>query len=368
MSPEDNLLYQIALTCIKGVGNMTARHLLSLVDDVSELFAISKKQLSCLPGISQMLVDAITDKEVLERAAKERDFVLENDIVHYFITDKSYPYRLRECCDAPLIFYYKGNANLDALRIVSIVGTRKITTYGAEMTEAIVEGLKDLGENLLIVSGLAYGIDVCAHRAALKNNIDTVGVLAHGLDRIYPPLHRHTANEMLDRGGLLTEFPSKTEPDKQNFVRRNRIIAGLADVVIVAESARKGGSMLTAEIATSYSREVFAVPGRSSDENSQGCNFLIRTNRAGLINNAADLLEAMDWSTGKRSKASQPQLPLAMNEDEELIIRLLAKEETQINSLLVQTNLTINRLSPILFEMEMRGVIRCLPGGFYKLS
>ena len=368
MNPDDKLLYQIALTCIRGVGGITARHLLSLVDDVCELFAMPKTQLSRLPGITPLLVESITDKEVLEKAARERDFVLENDIVHYFITDESYPYRLRECCDAPLIFYYKGNANLDALKIVSIVGTRKITPYGTEMTESIIEGLKELGSDLLIVSGLAYGIDVCAHRAALKNNIDTVGVLAHGLDRIYPSLHRHTANEMLDRGGLLTEFPSKTEPDKANFVRRNRIIAGLADLVIVAESARKGGSMITAEIAASYSREVFAVPGRSSDENSQGCNFLIRTNRAGLITNAADLLEAMSWDAGKRRKHIQPQLPLAMNEDEELIIRVLAKEETQINSLLVQTDLTINRLSPVLFEMEMRGVVRCLPGGFYKLN
>ena len=368
MNPEEKLRYQIALTCIKGVGVMTARHLLSLVEDASELFSMPKKQLAALPNIGPQLVEAITDKSVLNRAARERDFILENDIIPYFITDDSYPYRLRECCDAPLIFYYKGNANLNALRVVSIVGTRKITTYGADMTEAIVDGLKEFGEGLLIVSGLAYGIDICAHRAALKNNIETVGVLAHGLDRIYPSLHRHTAKEMLDQGGLLTEFPSCTEPDRANFVRRNRIIAGLADTVIVAESARKGGSMITAEIAISYSREVFAVPGRSSDENSQGCNFLIRTNRAGLINSAANLTEAMGWSAEKRGKVAQPQLPLAMNEEEEIIIRLLAKEEIQINSLLIQTDLPINRLSPILFEMEMRGVIRCLPGGFYKLN
>ena len=368
MSTETTLLYQIALTCINRVGNVTARHLLSLVDDVSELFTMPRKQLLHLPGITPMLADEITKKEVLETAAQEQDFVLRNGITPYFIADEAYPFRLRECCDAPVIFYYKGNADLNAAKIVSIVGTRKITSYGSDATEALIDGLKDLAGDLIIVSGLAYGVDVCAHRAALRNEIPTIGVLAHGLDRIYPYLHRYTADQMLENGGLLTEFPTKTEPDRQNFVRRNRIIAGLSDAVIVVESAVKGGSMITAEIANSYSREVFAIPGRSIDENSQGCNRLIRLNKAGLITCAADLQEALGWDMQRRRKVQQAQLPLAMNEEEELIIGVLAKEETQINSLVIQTNLPIHRLSPVLFEMELRGVVRCLPGGFYKLA
>ena len=368
MSSETALFYQIALTCINRVGNVTARHLLSLVDDVSELFTMPRAQLLRLPGLTPLLADEIAKKEVLEKAAREQEFVLRNGIKPYFITDDSYPYRLRECCDAPVIFYYKGNADLNTPKIVSIVGTRKITPYGNDVTEALVEGLKGLAGDLIVVSGLAYGVDVCAHRAALRNKISTVGVLAHGLDRIYPYLHRYTAEEMLENGGLLTEFPSGTEPDRQNFVRRNRIIAGLSDAVVVIESAVKGGSMITAEIANSYSRDVFSVPGRSVDENSQGCNRLIRLNKAGLITGATDLLEALGWDMQKKTRPHQAQLPLAMNEEEETVIGILAKEETQINTLVVQANLPIHRLSPILFEMELRGVVRCLPGGFYKLT
>ncbi|MDD6211446.1 MAG: DNA-processing protein DprA [Bacteroidales bacterium] len=368
---EPSLLYQIALTRINGVGNITARHLLSLVDDVSELFTTPKTKLSLLPGLSPLLLEKITDKKILTEAAKETDFVLKHSITTFFITDEAYPYRLRECPDAPVLLYYKGNANLNSSKIISIVGTREMTQYGKEAAEKIIKGLQNGPKDLLIISGLAYGVDICAHRTALHNGISTIGVLAHGLDRIYPSIHRNTAKQMIGEGGLITEFPSGTKPDRQNFVKRNRIIAGLSDATIVIESAEKGGSIITAEIANSYYREVFAVPGRRDDHYSQGCNQLIRQNKAGLIGSASDLFEAMGWNTRieEKNEPKEAQLPLAMNEEEELIIQTLQKEkEIQINHLLIQTNLPIHRLSPILFDLELRGIIRCLPGGIYKLT
>lgn len=368
MSTEPSLLYQIALTCIKHVGNATAKHLLTLVDDVSELFTSSKDKLRSIPGIPPTLINEIADKNVLKRADKEMDFVLKNNITPFFINSKNYPYRLLECNDAPILFYYKGTANLNAPKIISIVGTRNMTPYGNSATNAIIDGLKHLSDELLIISGLAYGIDISAHRAALRNNIPTIAVLAHGLDRIYPSIHKNTAYAMLRKGGLISEFMTETKPDRQNFVKRNRIIAGLSDAVLVVESGQKGGSIITAEIANSYFREVFAIPGRNDDEYSRGCNHLIRLNKAGLIENASDLLEAMNWQSPKKEKNVEIQLPLAMNEEEEIIIQILAKEkESQINDLSVHSNIPIHKLSSLLFNLEFRGIIRCCPGGIYKL-
>ena len=367
MSTEPSLLYQIALTCVKHVGNATAKHLLTLVDDVSELFTCGKDKLKLIPGIPPLLINEISNKEVLKKAAKEMDFILKNNITPFFINNKNYPYRLLECDDAPILFYYKGTANLNAPKIISIVGTRNMTPYGNSITNTIIDGLKHLSDELLIVSGLAYGIDISAHRAALRNNIPTIAVLAHGLDRIYPYVHKNTAYAMLEKGGLLTEFTTETKPERYNFVKRNRIIAGLSDATLVIESGEKGGSIITAEIANSYSREVFALPGRPNDENSRGCNRLIRLNKAALIENASDLLVAMNWQTSSKEKNIEIQLPLAMDEEEEIIIQILAKKkECQINDLSVYSNIPIHKLSSILFNLEFRGIIRCCPGGIYK--
>ena len=265
---------------------------------------------------------------------------------------------------------YKGNADLNSLHIVSIVGTRHATDYGKETCSRFIHELKELMPDVIIVSGLAYGIDVQAHRAALENGLATIGVLAHGLDRIYPATHRRTAVEMLEQGGLLTEFTSGTNPDKQNFVKRNRIVAGISDATIVVESAEKGGSLITADIAESYHKDCFAFPGRISDTFSIGCNNLIRQNKAALLQHAEDFVKAMCWDVeNKKPEAIQRQLFPDLSPDETKIVQLLEKEPEgkQINTLVVESNIAINRLTGILFELEMKGVIRAMAGGMYKL-
>ncbi|MEG1545542.1 MAG: DNA-processing protein DprA, partial [Tannerellaceae bacterium] len=292
---ESQLIYQIGLTKINGVGDITARQLLLSLGDAEAVFTEKNRLLEKIPNIGTKTITAIKDPQVLVEAEKELAFIEKNHIRTYFLADDNYPKRLRECADAPILFYFKGQTDLNAQRIVSIVGTRSITDYGRSLTETLLKDLAASFPDMLIVSGLAYGVDICAHRNALKQGLPTVGVLAHGLDRIYPPSHRGTAVEMLQQGGLLTEFTSGTMPDRPNFVMRNRIVAGLADATIVVESAEKGGSLITADIAFSYARDVFTFPGRTTDVHSRGCNALIQQNKAALITSAADLMRALRW-------------------------------------------------------------------------
>jgi DNA processing protein len=268
--------------------------------------------------------------------------------------------------------FYRGNARLDALRVISIVGTRHATAYGEDLCNSFVRDLKELCPDVLIVSGLAYGIDIHAHRAALQHGFPTVGVLAHGLDRIYPAAHRKTAIAMMDQGGLLTEFMSGTNPDRQNFVKRNRIVAGMSDATIIVESAAKGGALITAELAESYHRDCFAFPGKTTDIYSAGCNKLIRNNRAALLLSAEDFVETMGWSTstGKAApKAIQRELFPDLNEEESKVVDILQQcsEGMQVNQLVVEADIPINRMSALLFELEMKGVVRALAGGVYRL-
>lgn len=277
---------------------------------------------------------------------------------------------MRECDDAPLALFYRGNADLNALHVINMVGTRHATPYGQDICTRFLADLSVLCPNALIVSGLAYGIDIHAHRAALQNHFKTIGVLAHGLDRIYPAEHRKTAVSMLEQGGLLTEFTSGTNPDRQNFVKRNRIVAGMSDATVVIESAAKGGALITAELAESYHRDCFAFPGRCNDEYSIGCNNLIRKNQAVLITSAEDLVKAMGWeSSPKTEKTVQRELFPDLSEEEERIVKRLGKmsEGLQINTLVIDTNIPVNRMSALLFELEMKGVIRALAGGVYRL-
>ena len=277
---------------------------------------------------------------------------------------------MRECDDAPLALFYRGNADLNALHVINMVGTRHATPYGQDICTRFLADLSVLCPNTLIVSGLAYGIDIHAHRAALQNHFKTIGVLAHGLDRIYPAEHRKTAVSMLEQGGLLTEFTSGTNPDRQNFVKRNRIVAGMSDATVVIESAAKGGALITAELAESYHRDCFAFPGRCNDEYSIGCNNLIRKNQAVLITSAEDLVKAMGWeSSPKTEKTVQRELFPDLSEEEVRIVKRLGKmpEGLQINTLVIDTNIPVNRMSALLFELEMKGVIRALAGGVYRL-
>lgn len=364
-------IHQLALTMINGVGSITARQLLESLGSAEAVFSENPRLLERIPGIGETTASAIKDSDALLKAEQELKFIEKNNIKCIFIEDKDYPKRLKECNDAPLVLYYKGNADLNAKHIISIVGTRKISDYGRNLTENLIQGISEKFPDTLIISGLAYGVDVCAHRNALKCGLPTVGVLAHGLDRIYPAVHRQTAIEMLDKGGLLTDFPSDTNPDRANFLKRNRIVAGISEATIVVESADKGGSLVTADLAVSYSRDVYTFPGRTTDYNSKGCNNLIRKNKAGLITSAEDLIESLGWETTFKQKETSLQtcFDFGLTEEQEAVLKVLCNEgEMHINSLSISLSMPVHKISSILFELEMNGKVRALPGNVYKYS
>ena len=326
------------------------------------------------PDASEKLVNGLRNiDEAKARAEAELEFCQKHGIEPLPMNDEHYPARLRECDDAPLMLFYRGNADLNQQRVINIVGTRHCTAYGKDVISRFVRDLKSLCPQLLIVSGLAYGVDINAHRAALENGYETVGVLAHGLDQIYPPRHRETAVKMISQGGLLTEFFTQTNADKVNFVRRNRIVAGMSDACILVESAARGGGLITARLSRDYNRDVFAFPGRVGDEYSEGCNNLIRNNGAALITSAQDFVEAMGWITDAqlneaRQKGIERQLFPSLSPEEMQIVGALQKQnDQQINMLSVTSNLPVARLTAILFELELKGVVKVLAGGTYHL-
>jgi DNA processing protein len=313
----------------------------------------------------------LSDMSLIERAEREMEFIEKNGIRLLCLGDEAYPYRLAECDDAPLVLHSMGNADLNAKHIVSIVGTRHASDYGKELCENFVADLARFVPGTLIVSGLAYGIDVCAHRAALKAGLPTIGVLAHGLDRIYPGAHRSTAKSMLENGGLLTEFMSGTNALPRFFVQRNRIVAGMSDATVVIESASKGGSLITASMAQGYARDCFAFPGRVYDQYSQGCNELVAQNKAALITCAYDFVQAMNWGTDTKknsTKELQGELFPEMTEAERVVMEVLrgSGEGLQVNQMVVTLDMPINILMPLLFEMEMKGYIKAIAGGSYR--
>ena len=362
-------LYQIALTQIKGVGVTLARNLMQAVGDEEAIFSGSTRKLESIPRISKRLIAEIRDKEVLNRAEKELLFIEKNNLKLHFFTLPDYPQRLTHCIDAPIVLYSKGNIDFNRTKMVSIVGTRNATDYGQRSCREFIQRLGERFPDIVIVSGLAYGIDICAHRAALQNNLSTVAVLAHGLDRIYPHTHRNTAVEMLENGALITEFMSETNPDKHNFVKRNRIVAGMADAVVVIESGEKGGSLITADIGNSYFREVFALPGRTTDKMSAGCNKLIFDNKAVLLRSADDFIAHMGWETHKKiAQPKQKELFLNLTDDEEKIFNALnGNDGKQVNTLAIELNTPVSELFFTLLELEMKNIIQALPGGVYKL-
>lgn len=308
-------------------------------------------------------------QEAMERAEVELDFCTKKKISVLLMNDPGYPQRLRECPDAPIALFYRGNADLNQIHTISVVGTRKISEYGKDICQNFITDLSRILPDAVIVSGLAYGVDIHAHRACLKNSLQTVGVLAHGLDQIYPSIHRQTAEEMLHCGGLLTEYMSMTNPDKGNFVQRNRIVAGMTDATIVIESADKGGALITARLANDYNRDVFAFPGRLTDPYSKGCNMLIRDNQARLVTSAADLVEAMNWQTASQKAAPiQRELFPELTPQEEMLCQLLKSSETMgVNQLVVMSNLPFQEVSSLLFELELKGMVKPLVGGRYRL-
>ncbi len=327
-----------------------------------------------LPDASDKLINALQNAdEARKRAEVELEYDLKYGIQPICMNDERYPQRLKECDDAPLMLFYKGNANLNQQRVINIVGTRHCTPYGEDCIRRFITDLKQLSPQVLIVSGLAYGVDIVAHRQALVNGYETVGVLAHGLDDLYPSRHRETALRMIEQGGLLTEFLTQTNADKINFVRRNRIVAGISDACILIESAAHGGGLITCDISQAYGRDVFAFPGRVGDAYSEGCNNLIRSNGAGLITSAADFIKDMGWqddATLMRAKQQGIERSLfpELSPEEQLIVNALAKtNDLQINLISVKTNIDISRLTSLLFTLEMKGVIKTFAGGMYHL-
>ncbi len=319
-----------------------------------------------MEGIGPVRAKSIKGFDAFDKAAEEIEFIKKYKITPLFITDKNYPQRLLNCYDSPAMLYYKGNADLNTSKIVAVVGTRNHDEYGKNVTEKLIEELA--GEEILIVSGLAYGIDSIAHKAALKNNLRTVGVLAHGLDRIYPSQNSSLAKQMILQGGLLTEFSSCTRPDKQNFPLRNRIVAGISDAIVVTETGIRGGSLITAELGNSYNKDVFAFPGRTTDNKSEGCNFLIKNNKAALLTSADDLLENMGW---KKKKPVQPkkqkELFIELSPDEKIIVGLLQEGPVHIDELFIKSKLSSSVVAAALLMLEMNGIITSLPGKIYKM-
>ncbi len=361
----DLLSYQIALTLIPGVGDVNGKKLVSYCGGAEAVFNESRAALLKIPGIGQSTVSSILGQQVLQRAEKEVEYIIRNDLQALFYTDPEYPRRLLNCEDGPLMLYYKGTASLNDTRMVAFVGTRRATGYGLECCEELVRGLKAKG--VVVVSGLAYGIDGCAHRKAIEYEIDTIGVMAHGHDRIYPFQHHQLALNMLEKGGLLTEFPSGTNPDRENFPKRNRIVAGMCDAVVVVESGLKGGAMITAGLANSYNRDVFAVPGRTNDDYSKGCNMLIKSNRAVLAESVADIAYVMGWEDRKTPAKSQRNLFFVMTDDEKKLMELLnPKEAISMDQLIVKANMTASKVASALLNLEFEGLVRSLPGKLYK--
>ena len=327
-----------------------------------------------LPDASPRLQEAMRNIEThLKVADAEMEYNLRNGIRALSLADDDYPQRLKNCDDAPLVLFYKGTANLNRARVINIVGTRHCTAYGQDLIRRFVSELKSLCPEVLIVSGLAYGVDINAHRQALANRLDTVGVLAHGLDYLYPTRHKQTADEMLAQGGLLTEFLTNTNADKLNFVRRNRIVAGSSDACVLVESAAHGGGLITTSIARDYNRDVFAFPGPVGAPYSEGCNNLIRDHKAQLVSSAADFVHALGWETDlKRMQVTRQgierQLFPQLSNEEQAVVQALEKQNDQaINQLSLTANIPISRLTMLLFQLEMKGILKLLAGGCYHL-
>jgi DNA processing protein len=366
-----DLLYQIALTLIPNIGPIQAKILLQQYEP-AEIFKAKRSDLEKMEGIGSIRANNIKDFDDFITAEQEITFIEKYSIRPLFITDAAYPKRLLNCNDSPTLLYYKGSADLNASKIIAVIGTRHYTEYGKQQTEKLITDLA--GSNITVISGLAYGIDGIAHRSSLKNNLSTVGVLAHGLDQVYPSQHTEMAKEMVKQnGGLLTEFRSKTTPDKHNFPTRNRIVAGMSDATVVMETGIKGGSMITAELANGYNKDVFAFPGKVTDSKSEGCNYLIKNNKAMLLAGATELLETMGWQESvqhsKQNVKKQKELFIELTADEKMILNILKeKESAHIDEINLKSGLSSSGVAAAILSLELQNVVVSLPGKLYRLD
>jgi DNA processing protein len=365
----DELKYYIAVELIPGVGSILAKRLIAYCGSAEAIFLSKPSALQKIPGIGHFLTREIISQQVVKRAEKELSFLEKNNIQAYCYTDPDYPERLRHCEDAPVVLFVKGNLDLNRSKFLSVVGTRHATAYGRSVCERIISQLAERGHNPVIVSGLAYGIDVCAHKAALQNSLDTVAVMATGLNKIYPFTHTSVARQIIGQGALVSDFTSDAEIDRTNFLKRNRIIAGLSDATLIIESKVKGGALVTADIAASYNRDVMAIPGRIGDISSEGCNALIRHNKAALIETAEDVEYVTGWTRLKSSKPVKQLSLFDLSQEEELVISLLKPETSEsIDTLCYQTNIPMSRLSSLLLSLELKDIVKSLPGKQYALK
>ncbi len=367
---NNELLYQIALTLIPNIGPVQAKILLQHCN-AEEIFHAKKSFLEKIEGIGPVRAASVTSYKDFTIAEEEIKFIEKYKIKPLFLTDADYPKRLLNCYDSPTLLYYRGTADLNTAKIIAIIGTRSHTDYGKQITEKLVKELAD--QNVLVISGLAYGIDAIAHKAAVKNQLPTVGVLAHGLDQIYPAENAGLAKDMIKhRGGLLTEFRSNSKPDKHNFPTRNRIVAGMSDATVVIETGIKGGSMITAELANSYNKEVFALPGKVTDAKSNGCNYLIKNNKAVLLTDAEELIQVMNWedkAKSRKEKKSQRELFIELTPDEKIIINILReKEKVPIDEINAKSCLSSSAVAAAILSLELQNVILSLPGKLYQIA
>ncbi len=361
------LKHKIALGLIPHIGDINARKLVSHFGSVEAIFHEPYRNLIKIPGIGSGIAKCISDRSYLYTAEQEAEYVSKNNIRTYFYLDNDYPFRLRQCDDSPVVFFLKGKCDLDNAKILSVVGTRNATPRGKEICEKIIGDLAAGHPDLVIVSGLAYGIDISSHKTALANNLKTIGVLGHGFKTTYPAVHTSIAEAMVQKGGLLTDFLSDALPERNNFLKRNRIIAGLSDATLVIESGIKGGALITADIANSYNRDVFAVPGRPDDQWSAGCNSLIKNNKASLAESSDDIEYFLNWKPEKSKPAVQRTLFSELDETEKLIYELLSKQgELTIDTICRSLNIPVCKLSSLLLQMEFKGLLKCYPGNLYK--
>ncbi len=360
-----SLLHQIALTFIPNIGDIQARALVNHFGNAEDIFKAKRKDLERIEGMGIIRAGEIKKFNAFSRIEKEIKFIGKYNISPIFINDPSYPKRLLNCIDAPVMLYYKGNADLNAEKVIGVVGTRNNTEYGKQLCEKFIEGLAGL--DIIIISGLAFGIDTLAHRSAVQNNLKTIGVLAHGLDKLYPSHNKSLAKQMINNGGLLTDFPSDTNPDRQNFPKRNRIVAGICDAVVVIETSIKGGSLITAELANGYNRDVFVFPGRTTDRNSEGCNYLVKSNKACLITSVDDVMKTMNWEDKRLPVNKQKELFVELSDNEKIIVEMLKINDQHIDELNMRSGFPSSTMAAVLLNLELQGVISSMPGKIYRL-
>lgn len=364
---DEKLLAILRLQKSKAIGDILAKKLLVNVGDVEQIFKEKSASLQKINGIGNHVLKHLFDEKNLKSAEQELNYIKNNNIKYTYFLEEDYPINLQNCIDSPILIFKDGNINFKNDKIISIVGTRNMSSYGRDFCTKIIEDL--VPYNPIIVSGFAYGVDICAHKVAIKNNLQTIAVLAHGFEQIYPKVHKKYINQVNKNGGFLTEFWSEEQPLRENFLKRNRIVAGISKATIIIESAEKGGSLVTADIANSYDRDVFAVPGRTNDIYSKGCNNLIKNNRATLLTSSEDIVKMLNWDLKEKpKKAIQKQLFVDLNDNEQKIYDLLSDKGQQfLDVISLECNIPIYQLSSILLQMEMKGITKPLPGKLFEL-